>query len=241
MKKIVIIKTGDTFPNIADKYGDFEDWIISSLAVDKGLIKVVDAEKQEALPDTSDCIGAVIAGSHAMVTENLSWSLKIEDWVPRAVAAGVPLLGICYGHQLIARAMGGQVGYHPQGIEIGSVQIELAPTLSPDPLFKELPVKFYVHACHSQTVRALPPGAQTLAKNEVEPRHAFRLGKSTWGVQFHPEYDEAIMRAYIEGMASEIKKSGNNKKDLLNKVAPTPVALEIIQRFGRFIQGDKID
>lgn len=233
MKQIYVIKTGDTFPSIAKQYGDFEDWIITRLGIDNDKVKVINAEKGAPLPRINHCKGVVIAGSHAMVTQNLDWSLKVESWISGVVKANVPLLGICYGHQLIAKAMGGQVDYHPGGIEIGSVKINQVSSNEDDPLFKGLPPDFYVHASHSQTITRLPEEAVLLAENRFEPHQAFRLGPCTWGVQFHPEYDENIMKAYIEDMASEIVKTGNNERRLLSQVVETPQALQIIQRFGR--------
>jgi len=236
MKKIYIIKTGDTFPRIAKKYGDFEEWITKTLGIDESKIIVVNAEKEEPLPSVTHCKGAVIAGSHAMVTQNLDWSLTVESWIPKVVRANVPLLGICYGHQLIAKAMGGEVDYHPAGIEIGSVKIKQASSNGDDPLFRDLPKGFYVHASHSQTVVTLPKGSVLLAANEFEPHHAFRLGRFTWGVQFHPEYDEKIMKAYIENMSSEIQRSKGDESKQCHNVVSTPDALRIIRRFAQIIE-----
>ncbi len=239
MKNIYVIKTGDTFPRIEKKFGDFEDWIIASLGFKKDQVVVINAELGETLPPVSDCKGVVIAGSHTMVTQNLDWSLGIEFWVQGAVKADVPILGICYGHQLIAKAMGGKVDFNPKGIEIGSVEIKLVPNAEKDLLFKDLPKSFSVHASHSQTVVSLPPGAVLLASNSFEPHHAFRLGTSTWGLQFHPEYDKDIMKAYIKSMASEFTQLHNDEKRLLKAVVQTPEALKIIQRFARIVESNK--
>ncbi len=235
MRKTVIIKTGDTFPGIAARFGDFEEWIINSLGYDQDQVRVVNVEKGASLPDVTECNGAVIAGSHAMVTQDLDWSLKIESWVPGAVKEKIPLLGICYGHQLIAKALGGKVGYHPGGIEIGSVKIKRSEECEQDRLFKGLPLHFFVHACHSQTVVTLPPDAVVLASNPFEPHHAFRIGGLTWGVQFHPEYDESIMKAYIDNMVSDIKMAGRKGHQIMDQVVETPEALRIIRRFARLI------
>ena len=166
-----------------------------------------------------------------MVTDNLSWSLALEAWIRSAVTAAVPLLGICYGHQLLGRAMGGQVGYHPLGKEVGTFDIRLGPNARQDPLFSSLPEQFPVHTTHSQTVLVLPPGAVLLAENDFDPHHAFRIGSCAWGVQFHPEYNSHIMRDYILAQADNLAESGRNTDQLLHGVRETPAANSILQKF----------
>jgi GMP synthase (glutamine-hydrolysing) len=133
-----------------------------------------------------------------MVTDNAPWSVRLAQWILSLHEAEIPVFGICYGHQLLARAAGGRIGYHPYGKEIGTVSVRLLPGCADDPVLQALPEAFLAHATHSQTVPALPAGATRLAANAHEPHHAFRLGECSWGVQFHPEYSVDIMRAYIE-------------------------------------------
>ena len=236
MKKIVIIKTGDTFPAIAEQLGDFEDWIFQGLSIGKENVRVVDVPNGDALPAVEICKGVVIAGSHAMVTGNFSWSVAIEQWVPDVIHSNIPILGICYGHQLLAKAMGGVVEYHAGGIEIGTTAIEILEDNTSDPLFKGLPKTFKAHVCHSQTVTRLPDNAIRVAENSFEPNHAFRIGQSAWGVQFHPEYDDRIMTAYARNLEIPIKESGLILSEILNKIEPTPIALKILKRFGKLVE-----
>ncbi len=236
MKKIVIIKTGDTFPTIAEQLGDFEDWIFQGLSIGKENVRVVDVPNGDALPAVEICKGVVIAGSHAMVTGNFSWSVAIEQWVPDVIHSNIPILGICYGHQLLAKAMGGVVEYHAGGIEIGTTAIEILEDNTSDPLFKGLPKTFKAHVCHSQTVTRLPDNAIRVAENSFEPNHAFRIGQSAWGVQFHPEYDDRIMTAYARNLEIPIKESGLILSEILNKIEPTPIALKILKRFGKLVE-----
>ena len=149
----------------------------------------------------------------------------------QVVAAEIPLLGICYGHQLLGRAMGGQVDYHPQGKEVGTFDVRLRTESREDPLFSGLPPQFPVHATHSQSVLTLPPGAVLLAENDFDPHHAFRLGPCAWGVQFHPEYDSRIMRDYIQAQANSLVDTGRNPESLLGAVRETPAANSILKKF----------
>jgi len=235
MKKVIILKTGDTFPAIADELGDFEDWIFLGLGIEKAKIKVVNVPAGDKLPPVEMCKGVVIAGSHAMVTQDLDWSVAIENWIPSVIKVGAPVLGICYGHQLLARAMGGVVDYHAKGVEIGTAGIKLVNEDMADPLFKGLPKMFSAHVCHSQTIVKLPENAVRIAENDFEPNHAFRIGPTAWGVQFHPEYDDTIMTAYAKNMEATVYASGLILSKILEKISPTPISLEILKRFGKLM------
>jgi len=195
----------------------------------------VDVAAGSPLPDAKACSGVVVTGSHAMVTDNLPWSEATAAWIPSLIAAEVPFLGICYGHQLLAQAMGGRVGFHPGGEEIGTVDIHLLPNSRTDPLFCSLPSPFKAHTTHSQTVLSLPQGAVCLASNSFEPHHAFRLGSCAWGVQFHPEYDRKIMESYVVEQTEELEAAGQDVPELLRTIADTPEAATILRRFGRMM------
>lgn len=235
MKALYILKVGTTFPALAEQFGDFDDWTEAGLGAIPVPIAVWDVERGEALPNPEQCAGVVFTGSHAMVTDCLPWSVAIETWIPALLNAGIPLLGICYGHQLLARAAGGEVGYHPQGKEIGTVEVELLPAAAQDPLFQTLPDHFRAHATHAQTVLRLPPGATPLAGNSFEPNHAFALAGCAWGVQFHPEYSADIMRGYIQAQAPSLEKAGKDVAALLAGVAETPVAAAVLRNFATLV------
>ncbi|MEA5098545.1 MAG: glutamine amidotransferase [Burkholderiaceae bacterium] len=236
MNSLYIIKTGTSFTEIVRQHGDFDAWVAGGLALDRVGTVVVDVRRGDFLPEPSRCAGVVVTGSHHMVTDRLPWSTRIEQWIPPVLAAGVPFLGICYGHQLLAQAMGGTVGYHPFGIEAGTVGVDLSPAGKEDPLFFALPQHFNAHAIHSQTVFRLPAGAVGLAANAHEPNHAFRLGSCAWGVQFHPEYDVSLMRAYLHGCADDLAAAGRDLPALLQAVGPTPAAATVLQRFGQLVE-----
>ncbi len=233
MKKLALIKAGTTFSTTAQQYGDFEDWTRHGLGLEEADICVVDVVQGDPLPPVASCRGVVITGAHCMVTDNQPWSLAIERWLPELLQEGVPFLGICYGHQLLARAMGGKVGFHPNGKELGTVDICLRPESAGDALLGKLPKHFPAHVTHAQTVLTLPPGAVCLAENNFEANHAFRLGAQAWGVQFHPEYDTRIMHAYLTEQAASIEASGQTLAELQNQVRKTPEAAAMLKTFAR--------
>jgi len=226
MKKIYILKAGTTFEDIVTKYGNFEDWILRY--IDGVSTQVVDVQKGEEIPSFENCAGVIITGSHAMVTEEHAWSLKIEEFVKELIKFEIPLLGICYGHQLMAKSLGAKVDYHPHGMELGTVNIALLEESKNDAIFKHLPTDFDVHVVHAQSALTLPLNAILLASNKFEKNHAFRVGTNAWGVQFHPEYDANIMKAYINEVA---KDKPINKDEISLHVKDTPYSNKIIKLF----------
>ena len=84
-------------------------------------VVVLDPRRGDTLPPPAQISGAVVTGSHAMVSHREPWSEATGAWLAQLVAHGTPLLGICFGHQLLAHALGGEAGNHPGGPEIGTV------------------------------------------------------------------------------------------------------------------------
>jgi len=233
MPSVVILKMGSTFPSLSEKCGDFEDWIQSFLGLDLRNIRVVSAQEVKILPAPRDLLSVILTGSHSMVTDGADWSERVSAWIPAVVESGVPLLGICYGHQLLAHAMGGMVDHNPRGTEFGTVEIHLLEPAIEDPLFQGLPSSIRVHACHNQSVLRLPPGAQLLASNENDPHQAFRIGGSAWGVQFHPEFSADILGSYIRECFDELRREGTDPVELLGHVSETPYGRVLLERFGQ--------
>lgn len=234
MKYIYIIKAGDTFKEIEAEYGGFDQWIIDNMKGYEELIKVVNVEKGEELPEFNNCLGAVMTGSHSMVTERLEWSEKTSEWIKGAVLSGMPFLGICYGHQLLADTMGGVAEYNKFGMEIGTVEICKTAEAKDDVLFKDLPDEFPAHVVHSQSAVKIPAGAVCLAKNGHEAHHAFRIGDYAWGVQFHPEFSSSIMRSYVDKDKDSLGKAYGA---VLEEVKDTPQATSVLVKFAEFCKG----
>ncbi len=230
---IYIIKAGATFPENIAETGDFEDWLIAGLGVKQHEVRVLDAREDTPLPPPTECAGVVISGAHAMITDDLPWMLRLADWTARIVKAQVPFLGICFGHQMLARAMGGKVDYHPQGREIGSVDIELNPAAKTDALFAAMPSRFYAHAIHAQSISKLPPSATLLASNAYEATHAFRIGDCAWGVQFHPEFNQARMTVYLDRFSETLLAAGQDAAAIRASLIETPAAASLLPRFAR--------
>jgi GMP synthase (glutamine-hydrolysing) len=169
-----------------------------------------------------------------MVNDGEAWQQRTAAWLRDAVEAGVPVLGICFGHQLLAHALGGRVGPNPRGREIGTIDVTVADAAATDPLFGEMPARIELQATHLESVLELPPGAELLASSKLDPHHAFRVsGRPVWGVQFHPEFSAAVTRGYIEAKRDDMRHEGLDWERLLAGVRETPWGGEILARFGQ--------
>ena len=236
--KVVILKTGSTYPGLKEQFGDFEEWFVRGLSP-RFDITVLNTVAGELPGDPTDWDGVVVTGSPAMVSDREPWSEDAAEWLARVVDKAVPLLGVCYGHQLLAHALGGEVGYHPGGRESGTHRVELLNSAADDPLFRGMPDSFNAQLTHKQTVLRLPQGAILLGRNEFEPHQAFRVGKCAWGVQFHPEFSDAIMRAYLGVQATDLEREGFDSQAMINSVTGAPEASGLLERFCALVIDNK--
>jgi GMP synthase (glutamine-hydrolysing) len=241
MRTLLIVKLGGTYSFLAEEIGDFEDWIIERSRSFSGKISVVSPVSGEPLPPISSVSGIILTGSHAMVTSQERWSEETAAWLVDALREEKPILGICYGHQLLAYALGGIVGYNPLGMEFGTTDIHLCKEARQDPIFRQLPSSFPVQVCHAQSVLELPANTCILASNAHDPHHVFRYGGNAWGVQFHPEYPPAASRIYIETEAEELRSQGKDPERLLQSIRSTPEAESILDLFGKFVEATTSD
>jgi len=233
--RVAVLKTGSTYPSIKKEFGDFDQWFLRGLS--SGLdITVFDAEAGELPADPADWDGVVVTGSPAMVSDREPWSESAAQWLARVVDKTIPLLGVCYGHQLLAHALGGEVGYHPEGRESGTKRIELLASALEDPLFRAMPPNFSAQLTHKQSVLSLPPGAVLLGRNEFEPHQAFRVGKCAWGVQFHPEFSSAVMKAYLGVQAPDLEREGFDPQAMISSVTDAPEASGLLKRFSDLVK-----
>jgi GMP synthase (glutamine-hydrolysing) len=135
------------------------------------------------LPESLDFDGVVVSGSRSSVYWDEEWIQPTKAWVRDAVEAGLPCLGVCWGHQLLADVLGGEVADMGE-YEIGYREVEHT---GDSRLFEGVDERFTVFTTHSDAVVDLPPGATEIATNDYS-NHGFRQG-NVFGVQFHPEYD----------------------------------------------------
>jgi len=230
---LILLKMGNALPSLRSRRGDFEDWIAAGTALARTEFEVIDVPARADLPPLDGAAGVIVSGSHTMVTERRDWSERAAVWLRGAVSRAVPVLGICYGHQLLAHACGGEVGANPKGREFGTVQVELEEAGRTDELLGELPGTFPAHMGHAQSVLRLPPAAVRLASNAWDGNQAFRIGPRAWGIQFHPEFDADIVREYVDHYRAELSAEGQDPETLGRTAADNPLGGMILRRFVR--------
>jgi GMP synthase (glutamine-hydrolysing) len=144
-------------------------------------------------PTTFEFDAIVVSGSRASVYWDREWIPPLVDYVADAYDRDVPILGVCYGHQVLASALGGRVESMGE-YELGYRTITRT---ADDELLAGIADDFVAFTTHSDAVTELPEGAELLAENDYGV-HAFRCGHA-WGVQFHPEYDRDTAVEVTEG------------------------------------------
>ncbi|MEZ3498695.1 glutamine amidotransferase [Pantoea sp. KPR_PJ] len=188
---------------VADKIGEQPRWFIDALGLHADEYLIVRPHLGEALPQFDRISGAILSGSWAMVTDHAEWSERTAAWVRAAIDARLPLLGVCYGHQLMAYALGGKVADNPNGWERGLLPLVCEAEAGRDELLAALPSAFNVWLSHRQSVITPPPQAQVLAKSAKDGCQILRYSPQALSVQFHPEFSRPVMQACLPGDVSD--------------------------------------
>lgn len=194
-KTILLLVAGETNSSITDVFGDKTYWFKKILEECGANMQVVEAYKGEAY-DESDGDAWIITGSADSVMDNKEWMLYMENKIIKAHALKKPILGVCFGHQILAKALGGEVTRNPVGWEVGSHNVLLTFEGQKTDLFKKLPPTICVYETHQDTVSKLPPSSTLLAENSNGVQSF--VDDRSYGIQFHPEFSCDIMRAYSD-------------------------------------------
>jgi GMP synthase (glutamine-hydrolysing) len=234
-KVIIILQTGQAIPSVFKKYGDFDDYFIQAMDIDKSRTKTYRVFEQLKFPDPQTIAGIIVTGSGAMVTQELDWSEKTIDWLKPFLVKDIPILGVCYGHQMLAKLLGGTVNWNPNGREIGEINLDFNQDLKPDPLFKGItPTKknsLTFFATHQQSVTTLPDNVKLLGSTKLDPNHCFRYKKHIWGLQFHPEFSAQIIVEYIHARADDIKSEGLSPSKILKEIGSINHGRKLLENF----------
>lgn len=230
MMRIVVLRCGDAVPSVAARHGEFFGWIKTGSG-DPENVAWSEVDVRSSSPESADAI--ILTGSASSVTERAAWMLRTEAFLREASGADVPILGICFGHQILGQALGGRVEKNPRGREIGTVKLALETAAANDPLFAQFEEDaIHINMTHVDTVAVLPEGAEILATTRLEPNAAFRIaGRRTWGVQFHPELSGDAMRGYLHAREEPIRAEGLPFDDILRAIGDTPAGPAILRAF----------
>jgi GMP synthase (glutamine-hydrolysing) len=158
----------------------------------------------------------VISGSLTSAKAQAPWINQLEAAIRAMLDSGKPVLGVCYGHQMIARVLGG-IGAVGKGEapEFGWSEIE---RVAPARLFEGLPEKFFSYSSHFEEVTKLPSELKCVARSAACGVQAYEMpGKPVFGIQFHPEKDlEGAERSLIErkkkGIPKQLLRAGESRR-----------------------------
>lgn len=228
---ILILKTGHTIEHIRPDHGDFEDWIAGKMQLSRPDYVVHPVGDYQQLPPEGNYSGVVITGSPLMVTDLAPRESLLGQWILEQQEAGLPLLGICFGHHLLNVLNGGSVGYNSLGNITGCEKTYLTKAGEQDILLGALPPVFEVYKSHQQSVQTVPEFASVLSKNHDGIIDAIRFGKHSWAVQFHPEFDAEITTLHIQDEQDELKAQGKDVPELLSNVAEVDYGERLLQQF----------
>ncbi len=226
------------------EFGDFEAWFRRLVGSAPVRLTAIDGCSGELPTDLDRFAAFVITGSPASLVAPQPWMEAGLELVRRAHGRGAPLLGVCFGHQMIGAALGGRVIVNSRGWELGTFDIDVLPEGRSDPLFAGLPARFTANLSHRDIIDPSAAGAiegiRVLASSAKTALQAIAVGDATRGVQFHPELDGAITRAYLHNRAETIRAdarergaSAEEPELLAARTRDCPLAERIFENFIR--------
>ncbi|MBZ9772483.1 glutamine amidotransferase [Mesorhizobium sp. CO1-1-8] len=234
-RKLLIIKAGslaERAPKIVEQFGDSDGMFMNAAEMAPKHFAVACVYEDEAIGEPPQSFaGVLVTGSGAMISSPTPWMESTAAWLREAVDANVPVLGVCFGHQMLAYSLGGTVGPNPNGPEAGSISVNFNAKTGNDPLFAGFPDEAKFNSHHYETVLELPPGATVLANNERDKYQAVRYASKAWGVQFHPEISDSIMRALLDIVGEKLEKNGQSVETIDRAIESTPYGPQLLQRF----------
>tara|TARA_B110000438_G_scaffold300379_1_gene352632 strand:- start:1618 stop:2292 length:675 start_codon:yes stop_codon:yes gene_type:complete len=193
MKHIIILNCGPGLTKVRNEFGIAVEWI--QREVDGSKFKFTSMDVYDgAMPNYNNGDAWIITGASESVYDDLDWIVELEIAIKQAIEVEKPILGICFGHQLLVQGMGGKVERNSKGWELGSYQML---EMVDHHLFNNINTNDYFYNSHRDIVTDLPNGCIPLAYNKMG-NQAFRYGERIYGVQFHPEFTHSIMKKYVE-------------------------------------------
>jgi len=174
--KIGILMTGHAVPEVLESLGDYDAFFARLLAGHGFTFESYDCEGGVIPGDVHDCDGWLITGSKHGAYEDHPWIPPLEDFIRAVHAARVPLVGICFGHQIIAQALGGRVEKFPGGWSVGQTRYEIEGQ------------EVSLNAWHQDQVVELPPEATVVGHSDFCDYAAMTYGDHIYTVQPHPEF-----------------------------------------------------
>lgn len=206
---VLLLKAGQAAPEVRRAIGDYDRMFLQATAHVRGCrLHVHQTHLGEALPTSARAWDAIwMTGSPHSVRVLEPWMRRAADFLREAAEQNIPVLGVCFGHQLLGWSWGARVVKNPLGREIGTVNVSLTREGKDDPLFRGIEPCASFQSTHEDILEEPPRGAHVLATNALAGVQAMAIGKYVRGVQFHPEMDATAMRAMIEARATSLEEA----------------------------------
>ena len=194
--KLLIISAGPGLDEIKSIYGHAIDWISSIINDNSILISTCDIYDNSNFDETA-FDAWIITGSAYSVLDSDNWISLLKEKIKYAFNNEIPILGICFGHQIISQALGGEVKKNHLGWELGSNKINFNKNAISNKIFKNIDWDDFFYFSHEDVVVRLPNSAIKLASNEMGLQ-SYVINDLIYGVQFHPEFTKNIMQKYVD-------------------------------------------
>jgi GMP synthase (glutamine-hydrolysing) len=174
------------------------------------------------------------SGDYYVSKQNLPHFAALLDLLIEVVDKGHPTLASCFGFQLLVKALGGDVVYDAENMEVGTYDLMLTPPGRQDELLGCLPKQFRAQLGHKDRAVELPAACTHLASSTRSPFQAMRIdAKPIWATQFHPELtveeNRERFRQYVDGYAVHLSKE--EREQALSRFTPSPETHGLIRRF----------
>jgi GMP synthase-like glutamine amidotransferase len=227
---IGILQTGDVPGELLQQHGNYNNMFERLLGQTQAdfefqVYRVVDGQIPN---DAGDCEGWLITGSKFSVYGKQTWVPALKNFIREIVDAKIPLVGICFGHQIIAEALGGRVEKSDKGWGLGFDTYTLAPGSSIDEQ-NQITLNIF----HQDQIVELPPGAEVYASSNFCPYAGLLIGDRVLTIQAHPEFDTEFNRHLLE-----VRKTSVIPEPLAHKAIEAlnePAVLADSNRFGEWI------
>jgi GMP synthase (glutamine-hydrolysing) len=202
------------------RLGDWLEWA--------GLeLEVISPSEGDAVPAAPPHDAVVVMGGSMGANDDslYPWLTELKALLARSAADGLPTLGVCLGHQLLAVACGGRVVRNDAGITAGLRRVGLSPGAASDPLHEVIGSSPVAVQWNNDIVVRMPPGGSVLASTESGVPQAIRTGERAWGVQFHPEADVHRVRNWAERDIAAGTMTPDAAEPLLDEIEAADQAL----------------
>lgn len=240
--RVCLYLVGEAGDEVYARHGGYTDWF-NRIAAGAGTELVpFDGTTGRVPADIADYAGVVISGSPASLTEPEPWMEAGIELIRWSAEHAMPLLGVCFGHQMIGAAYGCSVVVNPAGWELSTYELNVNAAGADDPLFADLPERFDVNLSHRDIIDAetLSPlnGIRVLADTPKTNVQVLAAGDNIRGVQFHPEFDGTVTREYVRMRhdilrddAARREAPDDHPDELAARITDCPVSETLFRNF----------